>query len=300
MSWKTLIINAQCHISLSLNRLKVKDGDEYHSYPINDLQTVIFAHGSTTITIPLLSALIDNKVGVIICNDKKDPIGILQSFNNHSLVFKHLKYQINWKLTRKKKLWKYIIEKKIEGEIKLLEAINSNKRTITRLTVLKDTVSNNDSTNNEGIAAKFYFKELFGESFIRGNDDPINDALNFGYKILASFISRFIASRGYLTQLGMHHIGEANPFNLPYDFIEVFRVYIDAWVVVNVSDQFTMKHRQYLINILNNYILFNKKKYRLNKVIETICDNYLAYLCESTDDIIKYNYDLSFYIREND
>lgn len=61
----------------------------------------------------------------------------------------------------------------------------------------------NDVTNREGHAAKVYFNAMFGKSFTRSDDIPINAALNYGYSLILSCFSREIVSSGYLTQLGL-------------------------------------------------------------------------------------------------
>ena len=88
------------------------------------MNTVIFSHDKTVITIPLLAKLVENNINVIICNSKNDPIGIFQPFNNHSLVFKQLNKQINWKITRKKKVWKFIVQQKIQSEIDVIQLLS--------------------------------------------------------------------------------------------------------------------------------------------------------------------------------
>lgn len=47
-----------------------------------------------------------------------------------------------------------------------------------------------DDTNREGFAAKVYFNALFGMQFTRGADTPLNAALDYGYSLLLSAISR--------------------------------------------------------------------------------------------------------------
>ena len=123
MGWKTVVIGTECTVSLTLNRMKITIGNEYQNIPLCDLDTVIFSHDRITMTIPMLSKLVENNINVIICDSKNDPIGIFQPFNNHSLAFKQLNKQINWKITRKKKLWKFIIEQKIQSEIDALDLI---------------------------------------------------------------------------------------------------------------------------------------------------------------------------------
>ena len=287
MGWKTVIIGSESKVSLSLNKMKITIGNEFQNIPLGDIDTVIFSHSRVIITIPLLSALIENDINVLICDAKNDPIGIFQPFNGHSLVFKRLNSQINWQLTRKKKLWKKIIEEKIQSEIDALFLENRSTQTIRQLKEYRDSVYTDDQTNREAVCARLYFQEMFGADFSRDFPSVINYALNYGYKILASYISKCIASRGFITQLGIHHIGESNPFNLTYDFIEPLRVIIDMWVVENVVDVFNAPMKQEVIGILNYKVFVDGKWMRLNDAIEDIIDSYISYLEEKSTDIIS-------------
>ena len=75
-------------------------------------------------------------------------------------------------------------------------------------------VIEDDKTNREGHAAKVYFNSLFGKDFSRDNECNINKYLNYGYSIILSAVNREVKILGYLTELGVHHIGESNSFNL--------------------------------------------------------------------------------------
>lgn len=290
MGWKTIIIGCESKVSLTLNRMRITIDDEYQNIPLSDIDTVIFSHIGVVITIPLLSKLVENNINIIVCDDKNDPIGIFQPFNTHSLVFKRLNNQLSWKLTRKKKLWKIIIEQKIQSEIDALTIEKKNNLVIKQLNVYKDSVYTDDQTNREAIAARSYFQELFGNGFTRDDNNVVNAALNYGYKIIASYISKCITSRGLITQLGVHHIGESNPFNLTYDFIEPFRVFIDLWVYENIKNSFSTYEKTEIINILNYKISVNNKWIRLCDAIEDIIDSYIAFLDERENNIITINY----------
>ena len=270
--------------------MRITIDDEYQNIPLSDIDTVIFSHIGVVITIPLLSKLVENNINIIVCDDKNDPIGIFQPFNNHSLVFKRLNNQLNWKLTRKKKFWKIIIEQKIQSEIDALTIEKKNDLIIKQLNVYKDSVYTDDQTNREAIAARSYFQELFGNGFTRDDNNVVNAALNYGYKIIASYISKCITSRGLITQLGVHHIGESNPFNLTYDFIEPFRVFIDLWVYENIKSSFSTYEKTEIINILNYKINVNHKWIRLCDAIEDIIDSYIAFLDERENNIITIDY----------
>ena len=290
MGWKTIVIGCESKVSLTLNRMRITIDDEYQNIPLSDIDTVIFSHIGVVITIPLLSKLVENNINIIVCDDKNDPIGIFQPFNNHSLVFKRLNNQLNWKLTRKKKFWKIIIEQKIQSEIDALTIEKKNDLIIKQLNVYKDSVYTDDQTNREAIAARSYFQELFGNGFTRDDNNVVNAALNYGYKIIASYISKCITSRGLITQLGVHHIGESNPFNLTYDFIEPFRVFIDLWVYENIKSSFSTYEKTEIINILNYKINVNHKWIRLCDAIEDIIDSYIAFLDERENNIITIDY----------
>ena len=290
MGWKTIIIGCESKVSLTLNRMRITIDDEYQNIPLSDIDTVIFSHIGVVITIPLLSKLVENNINIIVCDDKNDPIGIFQPFNTHSLVFKRLNNQLNWKLTRKKKFWKIIIEQKIQSEIDALTIEKKNDLIIKQLNVYKDSVYTDDQTNREAIAARSYFQELFGNGFTRDDNNVVNATLNYGYKIIASYISKCITSRGLITQLGVHHIGESNPFNLTYDFIEPFRVFIDLWVYENIKNNFSTYEKTEIINILNYKINVNHKWIRLCDAIEDIIDSYIAFLDERENNIITIDY----------
>ena len=290
MGWKTIIIGCESKVSLTLNRMRITIDDEYQNIPLSDIDTVIFSHIGVVITIPLLSKLVENNINIIVCDDKNDPIGIFQPFNTHSLVFKRLNNQLNWKLTRKKKFWKIIIEQKIQREIDALTIEKKNDLVVKQLNVYKDSVYTDDQTNREAIAARSYFQELFGNGFTRDDNNVVNATLNYGYKIIASYISKCITSRGLITQLGVHHIGESNPFNLTYDFIEPFRVFIDLWVYENIKSSFSTYEKTEIINILNYKINVNHKWIRLCDAIEDIIDSYIAFLDERENNIITIDY----------
>ena len=96
----------------------------------------------------------------------------------------------------------------------------------------------NDETNREGHAAKVYFNALFGKSFSRNDDVPVNAALNYGYSLILSCVNREIVCSGYLTQLGIFHDNMFNPFNLGCDLMEPFRPIVDFCVKSMMPKEF--------------------------------------------------------------
>lgn len=287
MGWKTIIIGSECIVSLTLDRMKIKIGEEFQNIALCDIDTVIFSHQRVTITIPIISKLIENNINVIVCNEKNDPIGVFLGFHTHCLSYKQLNLQLNWSVIRKKQLWKTIVKHKIISEMEVLGLLQYDPEVIHTLRVYADSIYNNDQTNREAVAARYYFASLFGESFTRDEESVVNYALNYGYKILASYISKCIVSRGLITQLGIHHIGEANAFNLTYDFIEPFRAIIDIWVKETVKESFNPCLKQELIGILNYKVSINHQWIRLVDGIEDIIDSYIGFLNHKRDDVLR-------------
>lgn len=103
-----------------------------------------------------------------------------------------------------------------------------------------------DKTNREGHAAKVYFNALFGKSFSRNDDCPINAALNYRYSIILSLFNREIVASGYVTQLGLFHNNMFNQYNLSCDLMEPFRPFVDT-VVKDMNPQKFEKQEKLII-----------------------------------------------------
>ena len=128
-------------------------------------------------------------------------------------------------------------------------------------------VRSGDTTNREAHAARIYFQALFGQGFSRDDDTPVNAALNYGYSILLSAVSREIVARGYLTQCGICHRNEFNQFNLGCDFMEPFRPIVDRLVFDNIDGDFSQHDKYLLIDMLNQSIPYRGGRYRVGSVI---------------------------------
>ena len=155
----------------------------------------------------------------------------------------------------------------------LLKKIKSKQHNL--LVSYINEVTIGDKTNREGHAAKVYFNALFGKDFVRGNNDSINASLNYGYAILLSTISKEIVNNGYLTQLGIHHKNEFNPYNLACDLMEPFRIIIDSFIYYNKQRELDTNFKLDIINIFNNIYTYNNKKYTLKDIIELYVKNTL-------------------------
>ena len=228
---RTLVFSNPMSLSLKNCQLVLAfkdDPDNKMTIPIEDIGVVIIENQQVSITVPLMNALIEGNVQVVVCNDRGMPSAMLQSFESNNLQGENLRNQINAGEVLKKQLWKQIVEAKIRNQAALLNKVGQEGD------ILKQyyrNVKSGDSDNREGIAARVYFSELFGESFIRDRTLPgINALLNYGYTILRAATARALVSSGLLPAIGIFHHNRSNAFPLADDIMEPYRPYVDEIV----------------------------------------------------------------------
>lgn len=234
---RTLVFSNPVMLSLKNCQLVLAykdDPDNKITIPIEDVGVVIIEHQQVSITIPLMNALVERNVQVIVCNDRGMPSAMLQSFEGNNLQGENLRNQIDAGEVLKKQLWKQIVETKIRNQAALLNKVGQNG------IILKQyyqNVKSGDTDNREGIAARVYFSELFGDSFVRDRTiSGINALLNYGYTILRAATTRALVSSGLLPAIGIFHHNRSNAFPLADDIMEPYRPYVDE-IVFNLAMQ---------------------------------------------------------------
>ena len=273
MSFRTVVITKQTKLSYKNRFLAVKQDIDEKYVHLSEIDTIIVDSISVSISSYLLKELSDNKINIIFCDDKHNPYGELRSFYSRHNSSKKILEQVKWTIKEKDALWQKIVINKIINQALLLKKIKSKQHNLVASYI--DEVTIGDKTNREGHAAKVYFNALFGKGFVRGNNDKINASLNYGYAILLSTISKEIVNNGYLTQLGIHHKNEFNPYNLACDLMEPFRVIIDNFVYYNFDRELDTNLKLDIVNIFNNTYSYNNKKYTLKDIIELYVKNTL-------------------------
>lgn len=286
MSFRTVVITRQSKISYKNRFLVVKQDNDEKYIHLSEIDTIIVDSISVSISAYLLKELSDNKINIIFCDEKHNPFGELSSYYSRHNTSKKIKNQISWKQKDKDELWAKIVKNKIINQAMILRKINSDKYDL--LLSYVNEVTSGDKTNREGHSAKVYFNALFGNEFVRNNDDNINAALNYGYAVLLSTVNKEVISNGYLTQLGIHHKNEFNEFNLTCDLMEPFRVIIDNFVYFNKDRDLDTSYKLDIVNVFNstfkycgkNYVLKDIIKIFIKSTLESIgnLDNYKDYV----------------------
>ncbi|HRB26899.1 MAG TPA: type II CRISPR-associated endonuclease Cas1, partial [Bacteroidia bacterium] len=140
----------------------------------------------------------------------------------------------------RKQLWQQTIIQKIKNQAAGLQLQNIDS---TRLYPIYNNVKSGDSENAEGVAAAFYWSNIFtkipatiehapGNLFKRQRDGlPPNNYLNYGYAILRATMARSIVAAGLLPTKGIHHHNRYNAYCLADDLMEPFRPFVDRIVI---------------------------------------------------------------------
>ena len=251
---RTLVFSNPMTLSLKNCQLVLAykdDPDNKVTIPIEDIGVVIIEHQQVSITIPLMNALVEGNVQVVMCNNRGMPSAMLQSFEGNNLQGENLRNQMGAGEVLKKQLWKQIVEAKIRNQAALLNKVGQEGD---RLKQYYQNVKSGDADNREGIAARIYFFELFGESFLRDRTVPgINALLNYGYAILRAATARALVSSGLLPAIGIFHHNRSNAFPLADDVMEPYRPYVDE-IVYDMAMQakldLTKDVKAELINVL--------------------------------------------------
>lgn len=271
MSFRTVVITKQSKLNYKNRFLVVKQENDEKYVHLSEIDTIIVDTVNVSISSYLLKELSDNKINIIFCDEKHNPFGELKSYYMSHNTSKKINMQMKWTRKMKEDLWQLIIKNKIINQALILNKINSKNYDL--LISYAEEVLSGDKTNREGISSKVYFNSLFGKGFIRDDNSDINNALNYGYNILLSTFNKEIVSNGYLTEIGIHHKNEFNPYNLTCDLMEPFRIVIDNFVYFNRNRKFDNDYKMDIVNIFNTAYKYNNKNYILKDIIKMYTKN---------------------------
>ena len=249
---KTLYFENPAYLSLKNQQLVIKYPDvekndllldfdkaeNTKTIPIEDIGVVILANQQITLTHGLIGALLDNNCAVVTSSSNRMPIGLLLPLESNTLQNERFTAQIKASLPLKKQLWQQTIQAKITNQSYVLQTMRNQN--VKNMLKWANDVRSGDSSNLEGRAAAYYWKNLFTsiEDFIRGSDEmPPNNLLNYGYAILRAVVARALVGSGLLPTLGIHHHNRYNAYCLADDIMEPYRPFVDKLVVEIVNSE---------------------------------------------------------------
>ncbi|MBI5866814.1 MAG: type II CRISPR-associated endonuclease Cas1 [candidate division Zixibacteria bacterium] len=217
-------------LSVRLNQLHIKLARAEASVPLEELATLIVSHPAVHYTHQALASICTHGGTVILCDEKRLPIGMLLPLVGHFTQTERFNAQASASLPLRKLLWKQVVRAKIMSQARLLLHLRGSDNGLPRMA---RKLRSGDPDNLEGQAARRYWHALFGPAFHRipRTTDPINRALNYGYAVLRAAVARAICSAGLHPSLGIHHHNKYDPFCLASDLMEPFRPMVDREVI---------------------------------------------------------------------
>jgi len=227
---RTLYIGNPAYLKLKDNQLKIEDPvtkEVKGSATVEDLGFLVLDHYQITLSHQLIVALQGNNVAIVSCDAQHLPFGLMLPMSGHVEHSERLKHQLNVSEPLRKQLWKQTVEAKISQQMLLLKKLKKNYEPMADYL---NNVKSGDSTNMEGIAAQFYWKNLFDDFSREREGQAPNNFLNFGYAILRSIVARALVCTGLNPTLGIFHRNKYNPYCLADDIMEPYRPYIDELV----------------------------------------------------------------------
>lgn len=288
MGWRILSIEESQKLRYKLNHIGITTETDLIWVNLDEIDTIIVSDLRCNITVMLIKEIMEKGINFIVCDSSHQPVGSIITLSNHSRSSKNTLKQLEWSNTRKSKTWKLIVQYKILLQKEVLVKLNKLDK-VDLLEKYVNEVVEGDLTNREGLAAKVYFRELFGNDFNRNNDDIINSSLNYIYQVIRSKIAQEIVSRGFIPSFGIFHCSEYNEFNFADDLIEVFRPICDYYVY-NLIKEYNPKflstsYKGQLVSILTNRIKIKNQSQKISIAITIFIDSIINYLDEISNDI---------------
>ena len=218
------------YIRVSNERLRIEENRQLiGEVPLTDLAALVLSSPQATLSRAVLDAVMQHGGSVVVCNQEHQPTAMLLPLIGHHAQTQRLHAQASASRPTVKRLWKQIVQAKVNAQGAHLMARN---RTDSGLAEIARKVRSGDPSNVEGWAAQRYWPALFGRDFRRRPDGaPPNPLLNYGYAVLRAGAARAIASAGLHPSLGVNHHGRHNPLCLADDLMEPFRPLVDRLTI---------------------------------------------------------------------
>lgn len=234
---RTLFFEKPAYLNLKDNQLVVNyPSDELlnKKVPIEDIGIIVIESLQVTLTSGLINACMQQGVGIIYCDQKHMPCGLLLPMEGHTEQTERIRVQLGASLPLKKNLWQQTVIAKILNQAHLLQLGGNTTDNMKRWA---KEVQSGDAKNHESRAAVYYWSNIFPyEGFTRDQDGNYpNNFLNYGYAILRGITARSIISSGMLPMLGIFHKNKYNAFGLADDIMEPYRPFVDQIVLSLIS-----------------------------------------------------------------
>lgn len=80
MSWRTVVISKPSKLDLRLGCLVIRDSESVQRIHLSEISVLIIENTATSVTSALLKELVNCKIKVIFCDEKRNPISELTAY----------------------------------------------------------------------------------------------------------------------------------------------------------------------------------------------------------------------------
>lgn len=280
MAWRTVVISNPARLRVENDQLVIAQDGEI-GLPIEDIAVLVLESPEVSLSSSLLDRLASHGVTLVACDGKHLPSAVAMPFSAHSRLAAVQRMQLETRLPFRKRCWQAVVSRKMLNQAQCLEYLG--RAGVAKVRGLAAKVTSGDATNLESVAAREHFRHLFGDDFIRGEEDATNAALNYGYAVLRAAVARGLTAHGFLPAHGIHHHSELNQFNLADDFLEPFRPIVDLCVArMNLGDELVKKDRETLVALLHCETLIDGERHAVSHACEMTTGSFLE-ACRKRD-----------------
>lgn len=284
MPKRSLFIQNSASLAIQHNSLLVKQKEKTTILPLEDIASICIETQQVNITSFALSAFATFGITLLICNKQHIPNAILTSLNNNYAQTKIIEAQLNISKPLRKQLWKKIVMQKLVNQAFVLEVLGYKN------TILKHAIKNlksGDTTNQEAVAARWYFETLLPPYDTR-HYSSFTGSLDYGYAILRSNIIRSLINAGFLLNIGLEHHNELNAYNLADDMIEAFRPLIDLLVFQkNIQEPLSPDDKHILSRIAEYEVQINNHLETVQTATETVSESLKNAVLNNNAELLK-------------
>lgn len=288
MGFRTIVINEHSKLAYKNNHLTYKSANQQEVIALSEIDLLILETTDISITTALISQLSEANIAMIFCDQKRLPTAQLIPYYGKHDSSLQLQNQINWMIERKEQAWFNILSQKIDNQSQFLYA-NAFEEKGQAIVDLLTTLQPGDPSNREGHASRILFNTLYGNDFSREKGNDINAGLDYGYTLIMSLFAREIVKCGCLTQLGINHTNQFNPFNLASDLMEPFRVLVDEIVYTHKEKSFPVIKR-HLFTLFKRTYDYNGSQMYLTNIVSHYVKASIDYLHESQEKMPRFTW----------
>jgi len=274
--------------------MMVSSGQVDQLVPLDDVFSALVLSDDLQISTNVIASLIERNVPIIFCDSKYNPLASLLRYDGHYLTQERQAAQINLSQIQKGRFWQRIVRQKILNQKTLLDVLGISGASLSKYF---EEVEAHDKTGREAIAAKIYWRQLFGSEFRRDfSQSDGNKLLNYGYAVVRSAVARSVTSSGLNPTIGIHHNNKQNPFCLVDDLLEPFRPIVDNFCFHHQTElSLPAEIKRGLAALLAHEVQFQGENKPLSSAIQDYVHSFVnSVMCEDYR-MFDVDVDLKFY-----